>query len=63
MASGSTGNGSVVLGDRPDWSLDLHATTLNLDSLLAPLAGDRQQRQPAGPEPDATAASGDRRQR
>ncbi|MCQ3892655.1 outer membrane assembly protein AsmA [Klebsiella quasipneumoniae] len=37
MASGSTltGNGSVVLGDRPDWSLDLHATTLNLDSLLA----------------------------
>ena len=38
MASGSTltGNGSVVLGDRPDWSLDLHATTLNLDSLLAP---------------------------
>ncbi|HDG7918675.1 TPA: outer membrane assembly protein AsmA [Klebsiella quasipneumoniae] len=37
MASGSTltGNGSVVLGERPDWSLDLHATTLNLDSLLA----------------------------
>lgn len=37
MASGSTltGNGSVVLGDRPDWSLDLHATTLKLDSLLA----------------------------
>lgn len=37
MASGSTltGNGSVVLGDRPDWSLDLHATILNLDSLLA----------------------------
>ncbi|EPY4506457.1 AsmA protein [Klebsiella quasipneumoniae] len=37
MASGSTltGNGSAVLGDRPDWSLDLHATTLNLDSLLA----------------------------
>lgn len=37
MASGSTltGNGSVVLGDRPDWSLDLHATNLNLDSLLA----------------------------
>lgn len=37
MASGSTvtGNGSVVLADRPDWSLDLHATTLDLDSLLA----------------------------
>ncbi|HBW8902858.1 outer membrane assembly protein AsmA [Klebsiella quasipneumoniae] len=37
MASGSTltGNGSVVLGERPDWSLDLRATTLNLDSLLA----------------------------
>jgi AsmA protein len=37
MANGSTvtGNGSVVLGDRPDWSLDLHATTLDLDSLLA----------------------------
>ncbi|HBY1470067.1 TPA: outer membrane assembly protein AsmA [Klebsiella quasipneumoniae] len=37
MTSGSTltGNGSVVLGERPDWSLDLHATTLNLDSLLA----------------------------
>ncbi|HBR1952223.1 TPA: outer membrane assembly protein AsmA [Klebsiella quasipneumoniae subsp. quasipneumoniae] len=37
MASGSTltGNGSVVLGERPDWSLDLHASTLNLDSLLA----------------------------
>ncbi|HCR2071707.1 TPA: outer membrane assembly protein AsmA [Klebsiella pneumoniae] len=30
-----TGSGSVVLGDRPDWSLDLHATTLDLDSLLA----------------------------
>lgn len=30
-----TGSGSVVLGERPDWSLDLHATTLDLDSLLA----------------------------
>jgi AsmA protein len=29
------GNGSVVLGDKPDWMLNLHAATLNLDSLLA----------------------------
>ena len=29
-----TGSGSVVLGSA-DWSLDLHATTLDLDSLLA----------------------------
>ncbi|EIW9476743.1 MULTISPECIES: outer membrane assembly protein AsmA [Klebsiella] len=36
-ANGSaiTGSGSVVLGDKPDWVLNLQATTLNLDSLLA----------------------------
>ncbi|MGG8290543.1 outer membrane assembly protein AsmA [Klebsiella sp. 141130] len=36
-ANGSaiTGIGSVVLGDKPDWLLNLKATTLNLDSLLA----------------------------
>jgi hypothetical protein len=35
-ANGSTiaGNGSVVLGDQPDWTLNLQAGTLNLDSLL-----------------------------
>lgn len=33
--SAITGNGSVVLGDKPDWVLNLQATTLNLDSLLA----------------------------
>ena len=37
IANDSTiaGNGSVVLGDKPDWMLNLHAATLNLDSLLA----------------------------
>lgn len=30
-----TGNGSVILRDKPDWTLNLHAATLNLDSLLA----------------------------
>jgi AsmA protein len=36
-ANGSTiaGNGSVVLGDQPDWTLNLQAGTLNLDSLLS----------------------------
>jgi len=36
-ANGSTitGSGSVVLGDRPDWTLNLHAGTLNLDNLLS----------------------------
>ena len=36
-ANGSaiTGSGSVVLGEKPDWALNLQATTLNLDSLLA----------------------------
>ncbi len=36
-ANGSaiTGSGSVVLGNKPDWVLNLQATTLNLDSLLA----------------------------
>jgi AsmA protein len=35
-ANGSTiaGNASVILGDRADWNLNLHATTLDLDSLL-----------------------------
>ncbi len=33
--SAITGSGSVVLGDKPDWVLNLQATTLNLDSLLA----------------------------
>lgn len=33
--SAITGNGSVVLGDKTDWVLNLQATTLNLDSLLA----------------------------
>ncbi|HAT1618863.1 TPA: outer membrane assembly protein AsmA [Raoultella planticola] len=37
-ANGSTiaGNASVILGDRADWNLNLHATTLDLDSLLTP---------------------------
>lgn len=36
-ANGSTlaGNGSVVLGEQPDWSLNLQAGTLNLDNLLS----------------------------
>ncbi|HBX8200010.1 TPA: outer membrane assembly protein AsmA [Klebsiella pneumoniae] len=36
-ANGSTiaGNGSVVLGDQPDWTLNLQAGTLNFDSLLS----------------------------
>ena len=36
-ANGSTlaGNGSVVLGQQPDWTLNLQAGTLNLDSLLS----------------------------
>ena len=35
-ANGSaiTGNASVVLGEQPDWTLNLQASTLNLDSLL-----------------------------
>ncbi|WP_434639855.1 outer membrane assembly protein AsmA [Klebsiella sp. I138] len=35
-ANGSTiaGNASVILGDRADWNLNLHATRLDLDSLL-----------------------------
>lgn len=35
-ANGSaiSGDASVVLGDRADWNLNLHATTLDLDSLL-----------------------------
>ncbi|MCC4980522.1 outer membrane assembly protein AsmA [Klebsiella pneumoniae] len=36
-ANGSNiaGNASVVLGEQADWQLNLHANTLNLDSLLA----------------------------
>lgn len=36
-ANGSaiSGSGSVVLGEQADWKLNLHASTLNLDSLLA----------------------------
>ncbi len=36
-ANGSTiaGNASVILGDRADWNLNLHATTLDLDNLLS----------------------------
>lgn len=36
-ANGSNiaGNASVVLGDQPDWELNLQASTLNLDSLLS----------------------------
>ena len=36
-ANGSsiTGNASVVLGEQPDWTLNLQASTLNLDSLLS----------------------------
>ncbi|VUT02055.1 outer membrane assembly protein AsmA [Klebsiella spallanzanii] len=36
-ANGSSiaGNGSVVLGARPEWRLNLQASTLNLDSLLS----------------------------
>lgn len=33
--SGITGSGSVVLGELPDWTLNLQAGTLNLDSLLS----------------------------
>jgi AsmA protein len=43
-ANGSaiSGSGSVVLGEQADWKLNLHASTLNLDSLLthAEAAGD-----------------------
>ena len=35
--SSMTGNASVVLGEQPDWTLNLQASTLNLDSLLSHL--------------------------
>lgn len=46
--NGSTiaGNASVVLGDQPDWTLDLHMGNLDLDTLLAhpaPAAGAASQ--------------------
>ena len=51
-ANGSsiTGNASVVLGEQPDWTLNLQASTLNLDSLLSHASpstdnGISQQRQ------------------
>jgi hypothetical protein len=43
-----TGSGSVTLGDKPDWVLDLAFDTLNLENLLR-AAVLRQQRQAAPP--------------
>ncbi len=53
MANGSSiaGSGSVVLGAQPNWTLNLQAGTLNLDSLLSHGSastsnGDNQQNSP-----------------
>ncbi|QGN38825.1 outer membrane assembly protein AsmA [Klebsiella oxytoca] len=53
MANGSSiaGSGSVVLGAQPNWTLNLQAGTLNLDSLLSHSSastsnGDNQQNSP-----------------
>lgn len=54
-ANGSaiSGSGSVVLGEQADWKLNLHASTLNLDSLLthAEAAGDSAASQQGQSQP------------
>ncbi|MEF3090097.1 outer membrane assembly protein AsmA [Raoultella scottii] len=54
-ANGSaiSGNASVVLGEQADWKLNLHASTLNLDSLLThtDAAGDSSASQRSQSQP------------
>lgn len=54
-ANGSaiSGNASVVLGEQADWKLNLHASTLNLDSLLThtDAAGDSSASQRGQSQP------------
>ncbi len=64
MANDSTlaGKGSVVLGDKPVWSLNLHSDRLNLDNLLVRsdilLGGGAQQAQSAPNKPRPVIANG-----
>lgn len=64
MANDSTltGKGSVVLGDKPVWSLDLQSDKLNLDNLLVRsdilLSGGAQQAQSAPNKPRPVIANG-----
>ena len=64
MANDSTltGKGSVVLGDKPVWSLNLQSDKLNLDNLLARseilLGGGAQQAQSAPNKPRPVIANG-----
>lgn len=64
MANDSTltGKGSVVLGDKPVWSLNLQSDKLNLDNLLVRsdilLSGGAQQAQSAPSKPRPVIANG-----
>ncbi len=64
MANDSTltGKGSVVLGDKPVWSLDLQSDKLNLDNLLVRsdilVSGGAQQAQSAPSKPRPVIANG-----
>lgn len=64
MANDSTltGKGSVVLGDKPVWSLNLQSDKLNLDNLLVRsdilLGGGAQQAQSAPNKPRSVIANG-----
>ncbi|WP_032281179.1 outer membrane assembly protein AsmA [Escherichia coli] len=64
MANDSTltGKGSVVLGDKPVWSLNLQSDKLNLDNLLVRsdilLSGGAQQAQSAPNKPRPVIANG-----
>ena len=57
-----TGKGSVVLGDKPVWSLDLQSDKLNLDNLLVRsdilVSGGAQQAQAAPSKPRPVIANG-----
>lgn len=57
-----TGKGSVVLGDKPVWSLDLQSDKLNLDNLLVRsdilVNGGAQQAQSAPSKPRPVIANG-----
>ena len=57
-----TGKGSVVLGDKPVWSLDLQSDKLNLDNLLVRsdilVSGGAQQAQSAPSKPRPVIANG-----
>ena len=60
--SSLTGKGSVVLGDKPVWSLNLQSDKLNLDNLLVRsdilLGGGAQQAQSAPNKPRPVIANG-----